>query len=108
MASDFAFIPFGGGARKCVGDQFAMFEATVAMAMLLRRFTFRLAVPVEKVRSWERFLPTQCGKYCPVLTKTKARRDGLKPCTYSALCGLKTPKGPPISPPFLAVPIAFV
>ncbi|KXZ42239.1 hypothetical protein GPECTOR_176g220 [Gonium pectorale] len=49
VASDFAFIPFGGGARKCVGDQFAMFEATVAAAMLLRRFTFRLAVPVEQV-----------------------------------------------------------
>jgi hypothetical protein len=50
VASDFAFIPFGGGARKCVGDQFALFEATVALAMLLRRFTFRLAVPAEQVR----------------------------------------------------------
>jgi cytochrome P450 len=49
VASDFAFIPFGGGARKCVGDQFALFEATVALAMLLRRFTFRLAVPAEQV-----------------------------------------------------------
>ncbi len=36
VSSDFAFIPFGGGARKCVGDQFAMMEATVALAMLLR------------------------------------------------------------------------
>ena len=36
VASDFAFIPFGGGARKCVGDQFAMLEATVALSMLLR------------------------------------------------------------------------
>ena len=36
VASDFAFIPFGGGARKCVGDQFALMEATVAIAMLLR------------------------------------------------------------------------
>jgi cytochrome P450 len=43
VASDFAFIPFGGGARKCIGDQFALFEATVATAMLLRRFNFRLA-----------------------------------------------------------------
>lgn len=40
VASDFAFIPFGGGQRKCVGDQFAMTEAVVAMAMLLRRFEF--------------------------------------------------------------------
>lgn len=36
VAADFAFIPFGGGARKCVGDQFALMEATVALAMLLR------------------------------------------------------------------------
>ena len=34
--ADFAFIPFGGGARKCVGDQFAFMEATVVMALLLR------------------------------------------------------------------------
>lgn len=49
VSSDFAFIPFGGGARKCVGDQFALFEATVAFAMLLRRYQFRLAVPAEQV-----------------------------------------------------------
>ncbi|MEW5302811.1 MAG: hypothetical protein WDW36_005557 [Sanguina aurantia] len=49
VASDFAFIPFGGGVRKCIGDQFALFEATVAMAMLLRKFTFRLAGSPEEV-----------------------------------------------------------
>ena len=40
VSSDFAFIPFGGGARKCVGDQFAVVEAAVMLAVLLRRFEF--------------------------------------------------------------------
>lgn len=49
VASDFAFIPFGGGARKCIGDQFAFLEASVAFAMLLRQFTFRLDGTPEDV-----------------------------------------------------------
>lgn len=40
IASDFAYLPFGGGARKCVGDEFAVLEATVTLAMVLRRFEF--------------------------------------------------------------------
>ncbi|KAL3144182.1 hypothetical protein ABBQ32_003965 [Trebouxia sp. C0010 RCD-2024] len=49
VAADFAFIPFGGGARKCVGDQFALLEATVALSMLLRRFEFRFATTPASV-----------------------------------------------------------
>lgn len=47
--ADFAFLPFGGGSRKCVGDQFAMLETVVAMAMLLRRFDFNLVEPGKEV-----------------------------------------------------------
>jgi hypothetical protein len=35
----------GGGARKCIGDQFAITEATLALVMILRRFRFRLKDP---------------------------------------------------------------
>ena len=44
VAADFAFIPFGGGSRKCVGDQFALLEATVSIAMILR-----FALPFEGI-----------------------------------------------------------
>jgi len=48
-ASDFAFLPFGGGQRKCVGDQFAMMEAVVTMSMIIKKHDFTFAIPAEEV-----------------------------------------------------------
>ena len=47
--SDFSFLPFGAGTRKCVGDQFAMMEAVVTLTMILRRFDLSLAMKPEDV-----------------------------------------------------------
>jgi cytochrome P450 len=47
--SDFAFMPFGGGSRKCVGDQFAMMESTVTLAMVLQNFDVALDSKPEEV-----------------------------------------------------------
>jgi len=47
--SDFAFIPFGGGSRKCVGDQFAMMESVITIALIIQRFDLSLSMPAEEV-----------------------------------------------------------
>uniref|UniRef100_A0A7S3YZM3 Cytochrome P450 n=1 Tax=Lotharella globosa TaxID=91324 RepID=A0A7S3YZM3_9EUKA len=40
--TNYHYIPFSGGARKCIGDQFALVEAYTAMATLLYNFDFEL------------------------------------------------------------------
>jgi cytochrome P450 len=47
--SRFAYFPFGGGPRVCVGASFAMLEATLLLAMIQRRFHLEL-VPGHKVK----------------------------------------------------------
>ncbi|XP_038986431.1 cytochrome P450 734A6-like [Phoenix dactylifera] len=38
-----AFIPFGLGARRCIGQNLALLEAKLAMAIILQRFAIRLS-----------------------------------------------------------------
>jgi carotene epsilon-monooxygenase len=46
--TDYKYIPFSGGPRKCVGDMFALLEAVTALAMVLHRFDFAL-VPNQDI-----------------------------------------------------------
>jgi cytochrome P450 len=43
--STYAWIPFGGGVRRCLGAAFAELEMRVALAEILRRRTLRPAAP---------------------------------------------------------------
>jgi cytochrome P450 len=45
---EFAYFPFGGGARRCVGEQFALIEGVLILASLARRWRLR-PLPGERV-----------------------------------------------------------
>jgi cytochrome P450 len=40
--SKYVYLPFGGGARTCIGNHFAMMEAQILLAMILREFRLDL------------------------------------------------------------------
>ena len=47
----YAWLPFGGGIRRCIGADFALMEMRVAIPEILRRVELRAASPrMEKVR----------------------------------------------------------
>ena len=41
--SRFAYVPFGGGPRRCIGEPFALMEGTLVLATIARRWRFRTA-----------------------------------------------------------------
>jgi len=45
----FAYLPFGAGPRVCIGATFALQEAVIALAVLMKRFRFDIT---EKTNPW--------------------------------------------------------
>jgi len=45
----FAYFPFGGGPRLCIGNSFALMEATIILAMIAARYRLKL-VPGQRIK----------------------------------------------------------
>src|SRR3546814_17665476 len=47
----FAYIPFGGGPRSCIGGNFAMLEMQIIVTMVLQSFDLRLGQETPVARA---------------------------------------------------------
>ena len=67
----FAYFPFGGGPRQCIGNSFAMMEAILLLATIVQRFTLRAvsSEPIVPVPSFT--LRPKSG----IQMKVEARRE---------------------------------
>lgn len=57
-----AFLPFGAGPHKCIGDNFAWTEMVIVLATICSRWRFRLA-PGAKVKAVAAVVPRPDGLY---------------------------------------------
>jgi cytochrome P450 len=47
----FAYFPFGGGPRRCIGASFGMMEAVLVLASVVQRFHLSVQ-PGQKIEPW--------------------------------------------------------
>ncbi|GAS90547.1 bifunctional cytochrome P450/NADPH--P450 reductase [Mycolicibacterium brisbanense] len=77
------FKPFGTGARSCIGRQFALHEATMALATLLHRYRF-LDVDHYQLRTHSDLLRKPVGFRLELARRTPADRRHAGPAAPSA------------------------
>jgi cytochrome P450 len=57
----FAFYPFGGGARQCIGERFAFLQALVTLSMILQRYRIEPAPGADPVMKTSAVLKPRHG-----------------------------------------------
>ncbi|MCJ1385152.1 hypothetical protein MMC17_008271 [Xylographa soralifera] len=61
LTPGFNYLPFNGGPRICVGQQFALTEASYTLVRLCQHFSKIEVVPEEKLRPWTESLNLTCA-----------------------------------------------
>ncbi|KAL0043106.1 hypothetical protein WJX79_009388 [Trebouxia sp. C0005] len=72
--TDYRYIPFSGGPRKCVGDQFALMEAVIAVAVVLHKFDAELTPGQEIGMTTGATIHTTNGLYMNVFARHQAQQ----------------------------------
>lgn len=68
-----AFIPFGLGVRTCIGQNLAILQAKLTLAIILQRFSFRLAPSYQHAPTVLMLLYPQYG--APILFQSLSHSD---------------------------------
>jgi cytochrome P450 len=75
----FAYFPFGGGGRQCIGESFALMEATLALAMIAQRWRLAL-VPGQTIEPQPKITLRPMGgiRAIPVPRREQGTRDPIR------------------------------
>jgi cytochrome P450 len=68
---EFAYLPFGGGARRCIGEAFARMEGVLVLATLARRYRFERLEPEPVGIGSATLRPAR-----PIVMRARARERG--------------------------------
>jgi len=69
----FAYFPFGGGARVCIGNNFAMMEMQLILALVCSRFEF--SVPEGYTPNIEALVTLRPKGELPIYVRSKRRMN---------------------------------
>lgn len=86
---DFAYVPFGGGRHKCMGNAFALLQIKAILAILVRRYDFELVNP--EVES--DFQGLVVGPKQPCRVRYRRRESAVRVAPVGAV--VKTPEAAP-------------